>query len=90
MLREVMAHDGFTRDVRHVGEFETTQHQRIMAALKAAIQQGELVALSGIIGCGKTTTEKGYKVGQKPLTPELIEGVLATDLGEEHEEQADV
>jgi type II secretory pathway predicted ATPase ExeA len=56
MLSEVMADYGLTRDVRHVGYFETTQHQHMMAALKAAIQQGQLVALSGIVGCGKTTT----------------------------------
>jgi type II secretory pathway predicted ATPase ExeA len=56
MLSEVMAYYGFTRDVRHLGYFETTQHQHIMAALKAAIQQGQLVALSGIVGCGKTRT----------------------------------
>jgi type II secretory pathway predicted ATPase ExeA len=56
MLSEVMAYYGLTRDVRHVGYFETTQHQHMMAALKAAIQQGQLVALSGIVGCGKTTT----------------------------------
>jgi type II secretory pathway predicted ATPase ExeA len=55
MLSEVMAYYGFTRDVRHVGYFETIQHQHIMAALKTAIQQGRLVALSGIVGCGKTT-----------------------------------
>ena len=28
----------------------------IVTALKAAITQGQLVALSGIVGCGKTTT----------------------------------
>jgi type II secretory pathway predicted ATPase ExeA len=54
MLSEVMAYYGLTRDVRHVGYFETTQHQHMMAALKAAIQQGQLVALSGMVGCGKT------------------------------------
>jgi type II secretory pathway predicted ATPase ExeA len=56
MLSEVMAYYGFTRDVRHVGYFETAQHQQIVAALKTAIKQGQLVALSGIVGCGKTTT----------------------------------
>jgi type II secretory pathway predicted ATPase ExeA len=56
MLSEVMTYYGFTRAVRHVGYFETTQHQHVVAALKAAIKQGQLVALSGIVGCGKTTT----------------------------------
>ena len=56
MLHEVMAYYGFRRDLRHVGYFETAQHQQIVAALKAAITQGQLIALSGIVGCGKTTT----------------------------------
>ena len=56
MLSEVMAYYGFTRDVRYVGYFETVQHQHIIVALKTAIKQGQLVALSGIVGCGKTTT----------------------------------
>jgi type II secretory pathway predicted ATPase ExeA len=56
MLYEVMAYYGFRRDLRHVGYFETDQSQQIVAALKAAITQGQLVALSGIVGCGKTTT----------------------------------
>jgi type II secretory pathway predicted ATPase ExeA len=44
MLHEVMAYYGFTRDLRHVGYFETVQHQQIVAALKAAITQGQLIA----------------------------------------------
>jgi type II secretory pathway predicted ATPase ExeA len=56
MLQEVMAYYGFRRDLRHVGYFETAQHQQIIAALKAAITQGQLIALSGIVGCCKTTT----------------------------------
>jgi hypothetical protein len=161
MLQEVMAYYGFRRDLRHVGYFETAQHQQIVAALKAAITQGqmELVHASGetlsvvLAGHPKLTNdlrrpaieeigsratvflldgvkgqqrayitwlleqcttaqaregiltdsalalladrlstplqiehyfiralEEGHKVGQKPLTPELIESVLAQDL----------
>lgn len=56
MLSEVMAHYGLTRELDHVGYFETTQHQHMMGEIKNAVKQGKLVALSGIVGCGKTTT----------------------------------
>jgi len=56
MLSEVMDYYGLERDFRHVGYYETAHHQQIFAALKAAIKRGQLVVLSGIVGCGKTTT----------------------------------
>jgi type II secretory pathway predicted ATPase ExeA len=56
MLSEVMAHYGLTRELDHVGYFETAHHQHMMSEIKSAVKQGKLVALSGIVGCGKTTT----------------------------------
>lgn len=55
MLSEVMAYYGLTRELDHVGYFETDQHQQVVTELTNAIKQGKLVALSGIVGCGKTT-----------------------------------
>ena len=55
MLSEVMAYYGLTREFHHAGYFETIQHQQMVTELKTAIAQGKLVALSGIVGCGKTT-----------------------------------
>ena len=34
MLSEVMAHYGLTRELDHVGYFETAQHQHLMAEIK--------------------------------------------------------
>ena len=50
MLQEVMDYYGFHRDFSHVGYFETAQQQQLMATLKAAIKQGQLIAVSGIVG----------------------------------------
>ena len=55
MLHDVMDHYGLHRDFRHVGFFETEQYQQLFTELKTAIRQGQLVAVSGIVGCGKTT-----------------------------------
>ncbi|MCP5086440.1 MAG: Flp pilus assembly complex ATPase component, partial [Rhodobacteraceae bacterium] len=56
MLLDVMAHYGLIKDFRHAGFFETEQHKRIFRQLKTAIPNGYLIAVSGIVGSGKTTT----------------------------------
>lgn len=50
-----MEYYGLTRDFRYVGYFETEHHRQVSHTLKTAIKHGALVALSGIVGCGKTT-----------------------------------
>lgn len=56
MRADVMEHFGLLREFRNVGYFETDHHRQIFKDLKAAIRQGKLIAVSGIVGCGKTTT----------------------------------
>ncbi len=56
MLLDVMAHYGLTKDLRNAGFLETEQHKRIFRQLKTTIPNGCLIAVSGIVGCGKTTT----------------------------------
>jgi type II secretory pathway predicted ATPase ExeA len=50
-----MDYDGLHRDFRHAGYFATEAQQHLAAALKAAIKQGQLIAVSGIVSSGKTT-----------------------------------
>ncbi|MCA1991192.1 MAG: AAA family ATPase [Coleofasciculus sp. S288] len=51
-----MNYFGLKRTFDHVGYFETEQQAQLFKELKPVIRQGGLVALSGIVGCGKTTT----------------------------------
>ena len=55
MLRDVMDYHGLHRDFRQAGFFETAQYQPLYMELKTAITQGQLVAVAGLVGCGKTT-----------------------------------
>jgi type II secretory pathway predicted ATPase ExeA len=55
MLVDVMDHFGFARDLRAAGYFQTEHHQQLLRELEAAIRRGGLIALAGIVGCGKTT-----------------------------------
>jgi type II secretory pathway predicted ATPase ExeA len=56
MLTEVMEHFGLVKEFRKVGYYETDHQKQMFQDIKAAIYSGKLVALAGIIGCGKTTT----------------------------------
>lgn len=56
MLTEVMEHFGLVREFRKAGYYETAHQKQMFKDIKAAIHSGKLVALAGIIGCGKTTT----------------------------------
>lgn len=56
MLTEVMEHYGLVKEFRKAGYYETAHQKQMFKEIKAAISSGKLVALTGIIGCGKTVT----------------------------------
>ena len=56
MLIEVMREYNLAKEFRKVGYYETPQQQQLFEELKVAIVNGMLVALTGIVGCGKTVT----------------------------------
>ena len=55
MLTEIMDHFGLARGLRQAGYFETDHHKQLLKELEAAIRESGLVALAGMVGCGKTT-----------------------------------
>jgi type II secretory pathway predicted ATPase ExeA len=55
MRRETMEHYGIVREFSNAGFHETEQHRLLLRDITAAIRHGKFVALSGVIGCGKTT-----------------------------------
>jgi type II secretory pathway predicted ATPase ExeA len=54
VLSEVMEHYGLALPFDEAGFFETEHHQKVIKQMKVAIQAGRLVALSGVVGAGKT------------------------------------
>jgi type II secretory pathway predicted ATPase ExeA len=55
MLSDVRNYYGLARDFGQAGYFATEHSEQIVSELKLEIKAGKLVALSGIVGCGKTT-----------------------------------
>src|SRR5260370_7433169 len=55
MVSDVRNYYGLARDFGQAGYFETEHSEQIVRELKLEIKAGKLVALSGIIGSGKST-----------------------------------
>ena len=55
MFSEVMEYFGLEKELDHLGFFETEAQAHLEKELKKIIFQGRLIALSGIVGSGKTT-----------------------------------
>jgi type II secretory pathway predicted ATPase ExeA len=61
MLTDVMAHYGLARDLRRAGYFATDHHQQIAREIQAAILAGQLVAVTGVVGSGKTVMLRRFQ-----------------------------
>ncbi|MEI7957057.1 MAG: hypothetical protein WCJ66_17985 [Verrucomicrobiota bacterium] len=53
-MSDVRDYYGLARELGRTGYFETAQLQQILKELKLAVKDGKLIALSGIVGTGKT------------------------------------
>jgi type II secretory pathway predicted ATPase ExeA len=56
MRVEVMQHYGLTQPLSQAGYFETELHKQLLKDIKAAILEGRLIAVCGVVGSGKTVT----------------------------------
>lgn len=56
MLSDVMTYFGLKRTLDHVGYFETEDQTNLFKELKLQVRQGRLIAVTGVVGCGKSTT----------------------------------
>ncbi len=56
MLTEVMQSYGFIKEFEQTGYYETEHLQRLFKDVVAAIHVGKMIAITGVIGCGKTIT----------------------------------
>jgi len=54
MLSDVMDHFGLSKSFAQVDDFETDHHLQLLKDLKLAIYEGGIIALTGMLGSGKT------------------------------------
>ena len=79
MLTEVMEHYGLVRDFRKAGYYETADQQQMFKDIKSAIYAGKLIALTGVIGCGKTVTLRKLQESLQQEGRILVSKSLAVD-----------
>ena len=79
MQSEVMKHFGLIRGLPRAGYFETAQQRRVFEDIKIAIRGGQLLALVGLVGCGKTTTLHRLIEALKDEREILVSQSLAVD-----------
>lgn len=54
MLSGVMEHFGLSKSFAQADSFETDHHRQLLKDLKIAIYEGGIIALTGVVGSGKT------------------------------------
>jgi type II secretory pathway predicted ATPase ExeA len=74
----VMKHDGLTVPLSQAGCYETNHHKQLMLEIPGAIPDGRLVALSAVIGQGKTVMLE--RIQQKLVEEKRIIVMLAAGL----------
>ena len=63
MRAEVMQHYGLKVPLNQAGYFETAHHKQLTKDIKGAIVEGRLIAICGVIGCGKTSLLRRLQQG---------------------------
>ncbi len=81
MLTETMDYYGLSREFRNAGFFETEHHSQIMKEIKSAIKSGKLIAISGIVGCGKTTLLRRVQEDLRREKDIIVSKSLSIDKG---------
>jgi type II secretory pathway predicted ATPase ExeA len=79
MLSDVMNYFGLTREFDQAGFFETEHHQHLLKEISAILKKGRLVALAGIVGCGKTVMLQQIQKALKQEKNILVSRSLAVD-----------
>jgi type II secretory pathway predicted ATPase ExeA len=79
MLSDVMTYFGFKRTLDHVGYFETQEQTNLFKELKPQIRQSRLIAITGVVGCGKTTALQRLQLELSSEKDIIISRCLAID-----------
>jgi len=54
MRVEVMRHYGLVHPLNQAGYYETDHHRRLLQDIREVLPDGRLIAVRGVVGCGKT------------------------------------
>jgi type II secretory pathway predicted ATPase ExeA len=76
---EIMKYYGLTKELGKAEYYESDNYQNLLASMKLAIKNGGLIAVTGIVGSGKTTTLRRIQQELRQENKVLVVKALATD-----------
>ena len=79
MLTEVRQFYGLVKEFRRAGYYETEHLRRLSQEIEAAIRSGKLIAVTGVVGCGKTVTLRRLQKALRQEGKILVSQSLAVD-----------
>ncbi len=79
MYGEMMKYYGLNKDLNKSDFFETKSHKDIVSSIITAIKSGGIIALTGIVGSGKTVTLRRIQKAIKEENKILFSKALTTD-----------
>ena len=79
MLNEVMKHFGMTKEFDEATFFETKELEHTLQEIKHCIEHGRLIALTGIVGSGKTRTLRHIQESLKKEKQVLVSQSLSVE-----------
>ncbi len=79
MLRNVMEHFQLVKGFKQAGYFETEHHKQLKAEIRCVIKLGRLVAISGMVGSGKTTVLRQIKASLESEREVLVSKSLSVE-----------
>jgi type II secretory pathway predicted ATPase ExeA len=79
MYGEMINYYGLVKDLDKVEYFENDEFSRIMNSLNLAVNSGGIIALTGIVGSGKTTLMRKFKHSLIKDNKTVVSKSLATD-----------
>ncbi len=79
MYGEMMQYYGLNKDLDKAEYFETESFKKTLLSLETAILSGGIIALTGIVGIGKTTALRRIQLSLKDANKVIVSKSLATD-----------
>jgi type II secretory pathway predicted ATPase ExeA len=79
MIHDVKEYFGLEKEFRNAGFFETNSYKMIFQDVTSAVKDGYVIALTGIVGCGKTVTARRIRNDLRKQNAVLVSTNLAVD-----------
>ncbi|MCB1780819.1 MAG: AAA family ATPase [Candidatus Competibacteraceae bacterium] len=79
MLSDVMNYFNLRNEFDQAGYYDTENHRYLSQEMTAAIKKGRIIALTGIVGCGKTKLLQQWRRALKQENAVMVARSLAVD-----------